>query len=233
MVTETVAIVELQQKFEQLRPKGELARLQIIVKELDIQTKPELDAGNEILGELKQQRKIVEDFWEPLRASAYDSYDRIQKQKKFFLAPFEKLIEALNTKMGAYVLAVKRREQEEADRQAQEAEASRKALEAEAQRLLKRGEIEKAQQVMEVAEMPPPEIPTADLALEGTTVREPWKARVTDLKALAAAVGAGLVPLQAIEANLSFLNTQAKSFAKELNYPGVEAYQTVQFAHRR
>lgn len=59
----------------------------------------------------------------------------------------------------------------------------------------------------------------------GNATRRTWGAEVTDLMALVQAVAAGNVPIQAIEANLVFLNQQARALKSALQYNGVRAVE--------
>lgn len=59
----------------------------------------------------------------------------------------------------------------------------------------------------------------------GNATRRTWGAEVTDLMALVKAVAAGIVPIQAIEANTVFLNGQARMLKQALAYPGVRSIE--------
>ncbi len=59
----------------------------------------------------------------------------------------------------------------------------------------------------------------------GNATRRTWGAEVTDLMALVKAVAAGIVPIQAIEANTVFLGQQARALKSALQYPGVRAVE--------
>jgi len=54
--------------------------------------------------------------------------------------------------------------------------------------------------------------------------RDNWKARVTDIKKLCKAIGAGKVPVTYVQPDQSALDARAKSDRNTLNIPGVEAY---------
>lgn len=59
----------------------------------------------------------------------------------------------------------------------------------------------------------------------GTAIRKTWSAEVVDLMALVKAVASGKVPLTAIEANMTFLNGQARALKNLLAYDGVRAIE--------
>lgn len=69
----------------------------------------------------------------------------------------------------------------------------------------------------------PPVAPTYQKAA-GISTRENWKARVTDVKKLCAAIAKGTVPVTYVMPNDSVLNARAKADKSTLNIPGVVAY---------
>ncbi len=67
----------------------------------------------------------------------------------------------------------------------------------------------------------PPTVPKG----MGQFMRKNWGAEVTDLMALVKAVAVGTVPIQALEANMVFLNGQSRMLKSALSYPGVRAIE--------
>ena len=65
-------------------------------------------------------------------------------------------------------------------------------------------------------------LPKANLN-SGVNMRENWSAEVVSLMDLVKAVAAGKVPVQAVEANMTVLNAQARTLKDGLNWPGVKA----------
>lgn len=115
------------------------------------------------------------------------------------------------------------RKRAEADRIARE-EATRIAQEEAIQRAIEleeMGETEAAETVLSepiqvhVQSSAPPK-------LEGSYGRTNYSATVSDLMTLVKAVAAGVVPLAAIEANMVYLNTRARSDRKGFSIPGVK-----------
>lgn len=101
---------------------------------------------------------------------------------------------------------------EEEERKLQE------AIELEAQ-----GEKEEAVRVLDAPSLPPPVIVQTAVAphVAGKVSRVTFKAQVTNLRALVAAVAKGSVPLEAVKADGVFLNRQATSYRMGLQYDGV------------
>jgi poly-D-alanine transfer protein DltD len=146
----------------------------------------------------------------------------------FFSAPLEKLEKAknyLNKIMVNFTeeQEAKRREEErrlqEEARKRAEYDAIRQALDAEAA-----GETQEAEQILqEPVYVPPIKVNSTVPKSKESHVRETWSCEVVDLKALVKAIAEGKAPLQAVEADMAFLNGQARSYKQALNIPGVRA----------
>lgn len=143
--------------------------------------------------------------------------------------------------------AIARQEQEAAERIARKAEAraaaeqnatARKKAEEEAARirrdaeLLKRESEQKAKEETDriITEAAAQEktfesviAPPEKIKLQGQTHRDNWSAKVFDLAAFMAGVQAGLVPIDAIEPRMPWLNEQARKHHDKLSFPGVRA----------
>jgi hypothetical protein len=60
----------------------------------------------------------------------------------------------------------------------------------------------------------------------GLSVRSNWQARVVDLKALCKAVGAGKVPIEYVQVNMTALNSRARADKSTMSIPGVVAFES-------
>jgi len=128
-------------------------------------------------------------------------------------------------------LAYEREQQRKAEEARREAEAAARkeqerlnklALER-AARAEARGDVAKAEEILEtVPQVPIPILTTpAVQKTKGVTKVVYWSAEVTDLAALVTAVAAGEVPLEAVTANLPWLNRTAAALKQNLKYAGV------------
>lgn len=92
-----------------------------------IATQDDYEAAANILKEVKRLQKKVKEYWEPLRASAKQAYDGVLEKKKQMTEPLDKAEAALKGAMTTYTVELerKRREQEEAMREAARQEADR------------------------------------------------------------------------------------------------------------
>ena len=146
----------------------------------------------------------------------------------FFAVPLKKLNDAknyLNIIMVDFTeeQESKRREEErklqEAARKRAEEEALRAALEAEAA-----GDKQEAEAIIqEPVYVPPIKVMSEVPKSKESHIRETWSAEGFDLMATIKAIAEGKAPLQAVEYDMTFLNTQARSYKQNLNIPGVHA----------
>lgn len=161
-----------------------------------------------------------------------DTKQSIDAVKKPILAAEKEDLGAIKTAkdaLSSIVLAYNReqdrlhqiavREAQEAARKAAEEQRIADAIAAE-----QAGEKEEAEHILNEKPMLPPAVivQKAPGKSAGEVGRVTWSAQVTNLMDLVKAVAAGTVPIQAVQANQPFLNTQATQFNLGLNYPGVE-----------
>ena len=196
-----------------------------VAKAINIQTTRDYQFAQDVMGNIKQRIKELEE-------TRFGQTRPIDEAKKkildFFRPPLQKLNDAkdhLNQIMVKFVEDQdrKRREEErklqEAARKRAEEDALQAALEAEAA-----GEKEEAEEILEAPVYVPPikvvsEIPKS----KESHIRETWSAEVTDLGALVKGISEGKAPLQAVEADMTFLNGQARAYKQALNIPGTRA----------
>jgi len=194
---------------------------------LTITDQPSYDRAVEILTGIKTWRKRWEEYWKIPRESAYATWKNITAK-----------IKEADDPAAAVEATVKNRnrvwdEQQERLRQElqRKAEAEARAKE-EAERAAQSVEMELAgasdEDIAAVVDAPSTAVAAPVEATyqkaSGISRRSNWKAKVTDLKALAKAVGAGKVPVDYILPNQSKLDARAKADQSTLAIPGVVAY---------
>jgi vacuolar-type H+-ATPase subunit I/STV1 len=146
----------------------------------------------------------------------------------FFAAPLQRLNDAKNylnqimvtftEEQEARRREEERRLQEEARKRAEE-EALRQAIEAE-----QAGEKEEAEQILaEPVYVPPIRVASEIPKSKESHIRETWSCEVIDLKTLVTAIVANSAPIEAVEPNMIFLNSQARAYKQTLKIPGVRA----------
>jgi vacuolar-type H+-ATPase subunit E/Vma4 len=180
-------------------------------------------------------RKRWGEFWAPLKASAWTAYKKIQDRFKEYDEPAEMAERAIKTEIAKWnaeqerIFQEKQREaQREAETQAEE-ERLRAAIVAE-----EAGASE--QEVQAIVETPiavvAPLVEATYKKASGISIRSNWQAKVTDMKALCRAVGAGKVPVDYVQPNMSALNARARADRSTLDIPGVVAFDNPTVAGR-
>lgn len=151
----------------------------------------------------------VEAWFAPLAKAAHDAHRAITSRRAAIIDGPRKQCDDDARALSAYE-ARKRREAEIALARAQQ--EAREAVE-----VARRDGVEV--KAVPVVTPPMPAVPKAP----GMTFTDQWFAEVTDLKALALAVGQGRVEVDAIAPVLHYLNDKAVALKSAMNIPGVEA----------
>lgn len=171
-------------------------------------------------------RKRWADYWEPLKKAAWDAHKAVMAKFNDGDKPAEnaeKLVKSAirewDEKQAKIQAELQRKAQEEAEARERE-ERLQAAIMAEESGATN----EEVNAIVEspVVAVAAPVQPTYQKAA-GVSTKDNWKCRVTDLKSLARAVGAGKVPVTYILANESVLNARAKADRETMNVPGCMA----------
>jgi hypothetical protein len=161
-----------------------------------------------------------------MKTTAHDAHKAAVAAEKRFLDPLNEAKRTIKSAISVWVQE-QTKIRAEADRKARE-EAERQEEE---ERLAKAVKAEEAgaseTEVEKIIDTPAP-VKVAEVAptyekAAGVSTRENWSAKVTDLKALCKAIGEGNAPIQAVQANMPFLNSIARSGKSTMDIPGVEA----------
>jgi hypothetical protein len=216
-----------------LRVQSEALTITGRAKELVIKSDPDFVAVGEFLKAIKGLQAEVDSAFDEIISLAHAAHKKALEKKKIAYVPLLAAEAVIKPKIAAWMNEqerIRREAQAKADREArlkaeQEAEAKRIRL---AEELCEQGKLEEAEAVLEDTEIgyvEPERVvvqPTMS-KVAGLSVRKTPIAELDDLKMLLNAIAAGNVPIQAIEANMVFLNGQAKLFktTEALNYPGV------------
>lgn len=211
------------------------------------------DAVNFIL-RIKEKRKDWKALVDPVIKSAWESHKKAMALFKEIDQPLkraeEEIIKPALDKYDREIERVRKEKEDEANRIIrEEAERKRKAEDK------KRAEDEakrKENQIVDTAGQPipstapallppPPPLPIPVIVIpkekkpEGVSYVDNWSATVVDLKLLVDAVAAGTLPLEAIQANTSYINQSAKALKSFMNWPGVliQKQRSVRVSKRR
>jgi hypothetical protein len=180
-----------------------------------------------LLNEIKPFRKRWAEYWDEIKKPAYAAYKAIQAKFSEGDEPLERAERQVKMEIAKWD-AEQERIRQELQRKAEE--EARKAEEEERLRVATLAEESGAspEQVNAIVDAPVTAVATPVASTyakaAGVSTRENWKAKVTDLKKLCAAVGKGQVPLSYVIPNEAALNARAKADKATLNIPGVVAY---------
>ena len=173
-------------------------------------------------------RKRWKEYWETLRKPAYAAYQAILDKFNEGDRPAENAEKQVKLAILGWDLEqdrirqeLQRKAQEEAERKEQEERLAAAVIAEES------GATE--EQVEEIVSAPVVVVaasvePTYQRAAGISKARDNWKAKVTDMKKLCAAVAKGLVPADYVLPNESALNDRAMADKNTLNIPGVVPY---------
>lgn len=191
------------------------------------------DDYTSVIEELKKVRTVraeIDATFDPIIKSAHQTHKEALAQKKRVDTPWMEADTFLTRLAGTYTreqeqlrLAEERKIREENEVRilaAGEEERLRVATE-----LSERGDLDGAAEAMDA----PIAVPMVSVRVEstvpkvdGVSNRKNYHAYVLDKRKLLASVLAGTAPWEAIEANMTFLNAQARTFKREGEiYPGV------------
>lgn len=197
------------------------------IEVIDVVDAATFEAAGENKKGMVAVQKAWKGYWEPLRVAARSVVDMILEKRDTLDTIIEKKKEDQTGKAKAWFDAEEKKRLE-AERVAQE--AARKQAEddaiAAAEALEKQGTPEAKAEAEAIIAAPPP-VPqvvvksTVPKGYGGMTQKY-YSATVTDIKALARAVLAGTVPVQAIKGDDVFLNNQARMLKLTMNWPGVK-----------
>ena len=183
----------------------------------------------------KEKERFIK--FDPLRASAYETYQKALAILREATEPFKMGKAIFEQKILAYRTKLKKAREEEEARlkkiaEAEAEEAKRKETEEllrQAAAIEKSGDVDQASALIEhalkveaepIKVAPPIATPLPKL---NSGVRTYWYAEVPDLMVLVKAVAEGRVPLAAVEANMVYLNGRAKLEEGAMKIEGVVA----------
>jgi hypothetical protein len=171
--------------------------------------------------------KEIDKAYDDIIASAYETHKKAVAKKKSFYLPVEEATKFVKKIMSNYDDEQERIRKEaeaklQAQAQKQEEEARlNAALEAE-----KAGQVEAAEKLLESATPPPIiKLEKDTPKIDGMVFRTIWDAEVTDIDRLINAVAKGKVSPNALQPNMVFLRSQARSLKDTMMYPGVRAFK--------
>ena len=221
LIPAKVVIDELEATRLAARASAELAR----VKALNIITPADYDAAVAIAKGTKETRKVIEEFFEPVKKEASKILDDIRSRAKAVCNPLDEAEKVIKCKMLAYQQE-QRRKAEEAEKAA--AEARKKAADdllAQAVEAEESGDSLTAQIMTEAAASAESgkigSVVVSAPKVQGVQVRKTWKAKIVDDAAVPVTfAGMCLRPV-----DMPTLNKLASTSKGTMQVPGVVFYQ--------
>ena len=172
-------------------------------------------------------RKRWSEYWNPLKKAAHDAHKAVMAKFNEGDEPAERAERLVKTEIARWDAEQERIRQElqrKAQEEAERAEAERREVEA----MLAEEMGATTEQVQAIVTAPSVAVAEpVEHTYERTSAiskRDNWKCRVTDMKALCKAIGAGKVPVTYVLPNESVLNQRAKADKETLSIPGCVAY---------
>ena len=187
-------------------------------------------------GDLKMMKDLYKKI-EDDRLSITRPLDEAKKKTMELFRPHlesvDGAVKTLSGKIASYSAAQQRLRQEQEAKVRAELAKQKAEIEAKAAEAAKENNQDKAAELMIAAAMQPTSVVMpAPTKVKGMSTSELWSAEVFSLLDLVRAVASGAAPLEALQANQTFLNQQAKSFKKEELFPGVKGISKVSVTSR-
>lgn len=225
--------IELLRDVEKVRL--ELAPVMQSAQALEVVDQGSYEWAMELGSQCSTRAKLVEEMFKPSKDAAHKAWKEITTLIASLVDPLEeaKSICAKKARVWAQAEAERvRLQQKEAEEKARkQAEAERLAL---AVQIEQKGDAKLADAVLArpVKVEPPAPVAAVPVSKAGR-VQPRWKAEVTDLVKLIAAVAAGQVDCNVLTPNMAELNKRARVLKSTMSYPGVKVWDEGMTVFRR
>ena len=191
------------------------------------------EEAGERLKAIKALSKKIDETFDPHIKRAFENHRALVAEKKTHQTPLQTAEALLKRAVLSYQVAEETKRREAEARAQEVARKEREKLEERARKAEASGKVEKAEALtIAAATVIQPTIASTTPKLAGISTRTSYRAEVVDKLELVKAVAAGTVPLNALDANMPFLNNQARAMKETLAYPGVKVVQETGLASR-
>lgn len=231
MATQTLEVVPNQEEIQ-----NESTQYPMKARDLALSVKDDegYRAAGEFLIAIKGFRKKVDDAFAPAVQKAHEAHKAIKALQNQAAAPLDEAERIIKPALAAYDQEQDRIRREEQDRlAAEQKKRDDDARIAEAAKVAENGDLDGANAILEAPPAPivaPPPPPKA--AVAGISYRETWKAEVTDMRSLIAAVASGKASTTLLAINGPALNSMVRALRSELKIPGVRVWSEKEVAAR-
>ena len=199
---------------------------------LVVSSQEEYHIAGEYYKLLADMERQIKDFFKPHKENAWKAHNALVEAEDNELIK----VRTLKNKLSSLMLTFKQTfelEQEKkrlAEQKALEEIEKKKNAEI-AKELKAKGLADLAKEIKnrEVNVM----VKKEELKTDNLSTRKTYKANAIDKMALVKAVAEGRIPIMAVDANMTFLNNQARMLKNELKYDGVEVIEESGITYRR
>jgi hypothetical protein len=204
-----------------------------VAKDFKVTSQDEYITSADRLKAIKALARKIDETFDPHIKRAFDSHRALCAEKKQHMQPLEDAERLIKKAVIGYQLDQERIRREAEARAQEEARKERERLEAQSRKLEAKGKAEQAAAKQAAADaVIAPTIAPSVPKVAGLSTRVTFKAVVLDKLELVKAVAAGIVPLNALDANMPFLNNQARAMRQTMAYPGVRVEEETGLASR-
>ena len=204
-----------------------------VAKDFKVTSQDHYIASADRLKAIKALSKKLDDTFDPHIKRAFDNHRALVAEKKQHQQPLLDAEGYVKRAVLGYQQEQERIRREAEAKAQEEARKERERLEAQAAKAAEKGKVEKSEalQAQAAAVVAPILAPTLP-KIAGLSTRITYRAEVVGKLELVKAVVAGLVPLNALDPNMTFLNQQARAMREDLTYPGVRVVTDTGLASR-
>lgn len=192
----------------------------------EVKTREQAEQASGFLQAVRGLKAKVSATFAPLKKAASDAHKAIVAEEKRNLEPLDEAERAVKDRIGGFLEAERKRQEEEArKRREEDARLERERLKKaeddrlrEAERLEREGKAKEAEKLIEAPLPPPPPAPRPSVPapspprkVEGVGTRETFSAKVTSLADLAAHVAANPALAHLLQPNMVELHRMARA----------------------
>ena len=199
---------------------------------LVVSSQEEYHIAGEYYKLLADMEKQIKDFFKPHKENTWKAHKALVESENNELAKVVSLKNKLSSLMLTFQKAFELEQEKKRLAEQKALEEIEKKKNAEIAKELKaKGLADLAKEIKnrEVNVM----VKKEELKSDNLSTRKTYKANVIDKMALIKAVAEGRIPIMAVDANMTFLNNQARMLKNELKYDGVEVVEESGITYRR
>lgn len=156
--------------------------IQSTAESIVISNEQELENATAFIRRLKEQQKVVKDFYEPMVKATKESYDKVKAERDKLVNPLEDIEQEIRGLMNDYnnkVLQLKRAEEERIKKEKEEQERQLRELQQDVQNGNTENLQEKVNAIMNQTTMPEKTVEMPKVAGMGT--RTTYKVEIVDI----------------------------------------------------